>query len=119
MNLPNKLTILRTILVPVFIVMYLTSWIDGNQYYAAGIFVIASLTDFFDGYLARKYKTPPMNIEHNIRTVINTCWETNKKGMDEIAGYPLVCKPTNSEFIDMVAYYLSEEEQPMCIQSSL
>ena len=70
-------------------------------------------------YLARKYKTPPMNIEHNIRTVINTCWETNKKGMDEIAGYPLVCKPTNSEFIDMVAYYLSEEEQPMCIQSSL
>lgn len=55
MNLPNKLTILRTILVPVFIVMYLTSWIDGNQYYAAGIFVIASLTDFFDGYLARKY----------------------------------------------------------------
>ena len=70
-------------------------------------------------YLARKYKTPPMNIEHNIRTVINTCWETNKKGMDEIAGYPMVCKPTNSEFIDMVAYYLSEEEQPMCIQSSL
>lgn len=62
-------------------------------------------------YLARKYKTTPMNIEHNIRTVINVCWETNRNGMDEIAGYPLACKPTNSEFIDMVAYYLSEEEQ--------
>ena len=60
-------------------------------------------------YLAKKYKTTPMNIEHNIRTVINVCWETNKKGMDEIAGYPLTYKPTNSEFIDMVAYYLSEE----------
>ena len=58
-------------------------------------------------YLARKYKTTTMNIEHNIRTVINVCWETNRKGMDEIAGYPLNYKPTNSEFIDMVAYYLS------------
>ena len=59
-------------------------------------------------YLARKYKTTPMNIEHNIRTVISVCWETNRKRMNEIAGYPLVYKPTNSEFIDMVAYYLSE-----------
>ena len=58
-------------------------------------------------YLARKYKTTTMNIEHNIRTVINVCWETNRKGMDEIACYPLNYKPTNSEFIDMVAYYLS------------
>lgn len=59
-------------------------------------------------YLARKYKTTPMNIEHNIRTVISVCWDTNRKRMNEIAGYPLVYKPTNSEFIDMVAYYLSE-----------
>ena len=62
-------------------------------------------------YLASKYKTTPMNIEHNIRTVINVCWETNKKGMDEIAGYPLNYKPTNSEFVDMVSYYISEDEQ--------
>ncbi|MGN1142806.1 MAG: sporulation initiation factor Spo0A C-terminal domain-containing protein [Oliverpabstia sp.] len=61
-------------------------------------------------YLARKYKTTPMNIEHNIRTVINVCWETNKAGMDEIAGYPLTSKPTNSEFIDMIAYNLLEEQ---------
>lgn len=70
-------------------------------------------------YLARKYKTTPMNIEHNIRTVINVCWETNKNGMDEIAGYSLMYRPTNSEFVDMVAYYLSEEEQIRCIHSSL
>ena len=61
-------------------------------------------------YLASKYKTTPMNIEHNIRTVINVCWEKNKKGMDEIAGYPLADKPTNSEFVDMIAYYLAEED---------
>ena len=61
-------------------------------------------------YLASKYKTTPMNIEHNIRTVINVWWEKNKKGMDEIAGYPLADKPTNSEFVDMIAYYLAEED---------
>lgn len=60
--------------------------------------------------LSKKFKSTPSNIERDIRTVINTCWETNKSGLDKIAGYPLVCKPTNSEFIDMVAYYLSEED---------
>lgn len=59
-------------------------------------------------YLAKKYKTTPMNIERNVRTVITMCWETNKKGVDEIAGHPLAYRPTNSQFIDMVAYYLSE-----------
>ena len=57
-------------------------------------------------YLAAKYKTTTMNIEHNIRTVVNICWITNRKEMIQIAGYPLICKPTNSEFIDMAAYYL-------------
>lgn len=57
-------------------------------------------------YLAMKYKTTTMNIEHNIRTVINLCWETNQEGIAEIAGCPVCRKPTNSEFIDMLAYYL-------------
>ena len=51
MNLPNKLTTMRMILVPVFIVAYLA----GFNYAAAVIFIAASLTDFLDGYLARKY----------------------------------------------------------------
>lgn len=59
-------------------------------------------------YLARKYKTTPMNIERNVRAVINICWETNKKGVNELAGHPMTYRPTNSQFIDMVAYYLSE-----------
>lgn len=61
MNLPNKLTMLRVILVPVFMVFaafsrYGTS--DYNQTFmlVAGIvFAVASITDFLDGYLARKY----------------------------------------------------------------
>lgn len=55
MNTPNKLTIFRTCMVPVFISVYLIDSIPYNNYIAAGIFIIASLTDFFDGYIARKY----------------------------------------------------------------
>lgn len=55
MNTPNKLTILRTCLIPIFIVVYLFDGIPFNNYIATAIFVAASLTDFFDGYLARKY----------------------------------------------------------------
>lgn len=61
--------------------------------------------------LARKYKSTPNNIEHNIRTVVNVCWSANKDQMDRIAGYPLICKPTNSEFVDMLAFYLSSDER--------
>ena len=58
--------------------------------------------------LAKKFNSTPTNIEHDIRTVVNVCWETNKSGMDKIAGHFLQYTPTNSEFIDMLAYYLSE-----------
>lgn len=57
-------------------------------------------------YLAKKYKSTPMNVEHDIRTLINVCWIANRETMNEIAGYPLPYRPTNSEFIDMLAYYL-------------
>lgn len=54
MNLPNKLTMLRVILIPVFMI-FATGNIGAAAYLIAGIiFAAASLTDFFDGYLARK-----------------------------------------------------------------
>ena len=54
MNLPNKLTILRVILVPVFVILMLAplSW---GRWAALAVFIIASLTDTADGYIARKY----------------------------------------------------------------
>lgn len=55
MNLPNKLTILRVFMVPVFLVFMLTPLGEGNgKYIALAIFILASFTDFLDGYLARK-----------------------------------------------------------------
>lgn len=62
-------------------------------------------------YLAGKYQTTTMNVEHNIRTAVNICWQTNREGVVAIAGCPLVYKPTNSEFIDMVAYYLLTRQE--------
>ena len=56
--------------------------------------------------LAKKFKSTPMNIEHDIRTIINVCWNTNRETMSDIAGFSLNYKPTNSEFVDMLAYYL-------------
>ncbi|MCL2797234.1 MAG: CDP-alcohol phosphatidyltransferase family protein [Firmicutes bacterium] len=57
MNLPNRLTLLRIILVPVFVALFFID-IPGFPYlkfFALGVFIIASLTDMLDGKIARKY----------------------------------------------------------------
>ena len=55
MNLPNKLTILRVILIPFFVFFMLAPFFEGyGNYIAVAIFIIASFTDFLDGYLARR-----------------------------------------------------------------
>lgn len=74
MNLPNKLSILRIVMVPLFVAAYFLpfSW---APYVALVIFVLASLTDFLDGYIARKY---------NLVTTLG-------KLLDPIADKILVC----------------------------
>ncbi|MBR1454604.1 MAG: CDP-diacylglycerol--glycerol-3-phosphate 3-phosphatidyltransferase [Lachnospiraceae bacterium] len=67
-NLPNKLTMSRVIAIPIFIAFFMMSFlhigtikigtsyeIDIFRFVAAIIFVIASITDYFDGKIARKY----------------------------------------------------------------
>ena len=76
MNTPNKLTVMRMILVPVLVVFMLTGWGgDANRYITLVIFAGASITDWFDGYLARK---------HNLVTNFG-------KFMDPLADKLLVC----------------------------
>lgn len=85
MNLANKITTLRVILIPVFLVVLLTDWImmPWNHYAAAAIFIVASLTDMLDGYIARS---------RNMVTNFG-------KFMDPLADKLLVC----SALISMVA----------------
>lgn len=56
MNLPNKLTLARVIMIPFFVVFMLTD-LGGSasKWIALAIFIIASLTDLLDGHIARKY----------------------------------------------------------------
>ena len=54
MNLPNKLTLLRIVLIlPFLLVLYLD--VPGAAYIALAVFILASLTDLLDGKIARKY----------------------------------------------------------------
>lgn len=55
MNLPNKLTTFRVVLIPFFIFFLMTELLPYSKWIALALFCIASLTDFFDGYLARKW----------------------------------------------------------------
>ena len=77
MNLPNKLTVLRVIMVPFFVVFMLIPSLGAaaNKYIALALFCIASFTDFLDGHLARK---------HNLVTNFG-------KFMDPLADKLLVC----------------------------
>ena len=55
MNTQNKLTIARMIIVPFLVIFLLTGWGgEANRYISLTLFVVASVTDWFDGYLARK-----------------------------------------------------------------
>lgn len=55
MNLPNKLTMLRMVMVVVFVVfMCLPTKLEWARYVALAVFVLASITDFLDGYISRK-----------------------------------------------------------------
>lgn len=55
MNLPNKLTVLRVIMIPFFVLFMLTDYAGAaSKYIALAIFCVASFTDFLDGYLARR-----------------------------------------------------------------
>lgn len=53
-NIPNVLTCLRILLVPVLVVVLLTKF-EGKEFVGLGLFLIAALTDFLDGYIARRF----------------------------------------------------------------
>ena len=76
MNLPNRLTVLRVCMVPVFVVFMLWNGLGSSAKYVAAVsFILASMTDWLDGYLARK---------NNLVTEFG-------KFMDPIADKLLVC----------------------------
>ena len=57
MILPNQLTVLRIALTPAFFILLVYGDLSYNYFIATLIFAMASLTDLYDGYIARKYGT--------------------------------------------------------------
>lgn len=55
LNLPNALTLSRILIVPLLVAVLLTQ-IEGREFIGLGLFLVASLTDFLDGFLARRRK---------------------------------------------------------------
>ncbi|WP_409422957.1 CDP-diacylglycerol--glycerol-3-phosphate 3-phosphatidyltransferase [Pseudaeromonas sp. ZJS20] len=53
LNIPNILTLFRILLIPVFVVLFYLPF-QWSNLWAAGVFVLAAITDWFDGYLARR-----------------------------------------------------------------
>lgn len=54
MNLPNKITLFRVCMIPIFLIFMLASGIPYSNYIAVAIFIIACLSDALDGHIARK-----------------------------------------------------------------
>lgn len=61
--------------------------------------------------VAKKHHTTIFAVEQNIRTVSRVLWERNPKRLVRMAGYSLFDRPTNSELIDILAFYLMEREE--------
>lgn len=86
MNLPNRITLIRLILIPVFAFFYLADFIPYGKLVATLIFIIACLTDFLDGHIARK---------RNMVTVLGNFFDTVAdkllvmSGFLLVAGYPV------------------------------
>ena len=55
MNLPNKLSLIRIFMIPVFVLFFFLNALPYNEVYAAAIFAVAAITDLLDGHIARKY----------------------------------------------------------------
>ena len=53
-SVPNILTFLRILLVPILVVVLLTKF-DGKEFVGLGLFLLAALTDFLDGFIARRW----------------------------------------------------------------
>ncbi len=56
MNIPNMLTILRILLIPVYLYFFYSN-LQNNILWAGIVFIIAGISDVLDGYIARKYNT--------------------------------------------------------------
>lgn len=81
MNLPNRITLCRLLLIPVFTFFYLATFIPYGKLVATIIFLVACLTDFLDGHIARK---------RNMVTTLGTFFDTVADKLLVMSGFLLI-----------------------------
>ena len=83
--------------------------IDATQFYTDKDFV--QITKDVYPALAQKYHTSTASVERNIRTVVEICWQNDRKAVQDIIGYDITRCPSNSEFLEAIAYSMSEHKK--------
>lgn len=81
MNLPNRITLCRLLLIPVFTFFYLATFIPYGKLVATIIFLVACLTDFLDGHIARK---------RNMATTLGNFFDTVADKLLVMSGFLLI-----------------------------
>lgn len=82
MNLPNKISTARIILIPFVVFFYLATFIPYSKFIAAAVFIIASLTDMIDGKIARS---------RNLITTIGKFLDSIADKLLVVAGLIMIC----------------------------
>lgn len=60
--------------------------------------------------LAREYQISIASVERNIRTVIEACWKNDRKAVQDIIGYNINKCPSNADFIEAIAYFVTNKK---------
>jgi len=87
---------------------------DGYKYLVYASIIVAHDPDALRGItkhiypvIARECGTSVQSIERSIRTAVQHCWDhCDRALLDQIAGYRVIERPTNSDFIDIIATYI-------------
>ncbi|MBO5394882.1 MAG: CDP-diacylglycerol--glycerol-3-phosphate 3-phosphatidyltransferase [Clostridia bacterium] len=87
MNTPNKITLARLLLIPLVVFFYLAEFVPYGKLISTIIFVVACLTDFLDGYIARK---------HNQVTTLGKFFDSIADKVLIMTGLLLIVLPTSS-----------------------
>lgn len=83
--------------------------VDAINFYVENYGKYIKITKDIYPLLSKKYSIPFSCVERNIRTVVETCWDNDKQAVEAILGYKTAKCPSNSEFIDAIAYRIVKD----------
>ena len=87
--------------------------VDATQMYIETVYIkeedVLITKDIYPNVAVKRGNVTEQSVERNIRSAINACWRDNRDVIEQLSVYKFSRRPTNSEFIDMLAYYIYNE----------